>query len=141
MEAKNEQIIKATVSQFRAKSEMAFRNGMTNLLREATKYALEAHDLEHQRHPSSGDDYGWVLFHKGVYVDSEIYTPQGGVEMLGIHKVLRKVDIPTRGWVGVIMAHMKPMGYFSTDYEIEILELTKDEIRANFSRYFKPFMD
>lgn len=138
--AANEKVIANAFLRFRATREFVMSNGMRSLLREAVRYAIEVHDEEHQRHPSSGDDYGWVLFYKGKYVDSEIYTPQGGgAEMLGIHKVIRKVDVPTKGWVGVVMAHMKPMGYFSIDYELEVLARTADEVRANFDRHFKPF--
>lgn len=136
----NRKVIDSTVKQFKQSANIVFQKGMEDMLNYAVEFALHSHDEGHQQHLIQGDSYGWGLFHNSRLVSYKIVS-QVSKKKNQLLSAIRSVNVPnTKSWCGVIMAGMSPMGYFSTDYEIEILELTKDEIRANFSRYFKPFM-
>ena len=46
-------------------------------------------------------------------------------------------DLPSKGWVGVVMAGLEPANYFSVRYEMGMLDFAIQMTKQNFFQYFK----
>lgn len=136
----NNKTIKSAIANFKKSVSEGFQKGMENLLDYAVQYALDSHDEGHQQHLQQGDSYGWALYHNKKLVSYKIFS-QVAKRNNALYSELKNVEIPSpKCWCGVVMAGMDPISYFSADYELNILALTKEEIQANFYSYFKPYM-
>ena len=136
----NKKTIKEAVAKFRENAEGVFEKGMADLLDNAVQFALDSHDEGHQQHLKQGDSYGWALFRGKKMVRYKIFS-QVANKKNAMYHAMKSVDVPgSKTWCGVIMAGMTPVGYFSTDYELNIFALTKEEIKTKFDSYFKPYM-
>ena len=92
--------------------------GFTELLNAGVDYCLAEHDPQHQRHLETGDSYGWVLLYNGSEVNRRIYA-EGRAAEGNASRALDKVksSCPSTGWVGVVLAGVKPATYFNVRYE------------------------
>jgi hypothetical protein len=136
MKKANEQTIKNAFARLMADKDEIIRRGMYSLLEEAVKFALEIHDESHQTHIEIGDTYGWMLVHD--HKIEEIVTVATADNRGKATKALRSKlsKLPAKGWVGVVMAGLKPANYFSVTYEVGIINNTADMTRQKFSQYF-----
>ena len=135
--AKNEKTINAAFRRLQVRAFDRCREGMIRILREAVVYALEIHDMGHQRHLETGDSYGWGLWHNGKLIEISVTAKEGPVEG-DTNLMLSAYPVPSLGWVGVVMAGMKPQYYFATQYENEILTATAQMVLSNFLYFFQP---
>ena len=136
MKAKNSKTIDRAFSKFiNAKNEIIER-GMYELLEDAVKVALDLHDEEHPKHLEIGDTYGWLLMHNGFIKEAVVVSlPLNEGEAL--EKLRDEASqITELGWVGIVMAGMKP-NYFSLRFEEEVLDETIQITKDNFFDYFK----
>lgn len=133
----NEQVINNAFLRFRMTKEEIIRAGMYGLLESAVHVALEAHDDVHRAHIDLGDTYGWMLVHnRNIQELVVVSTPQNrGEATEQLQNAARRV--PSKGWVGVVMAGLQPAMFFSVDYEMGILDRTIQVTKQNFSQYFK----
>lgn len=134
----NKKVIEAAIKHFKEQTNVCFQKGMEDLLDAAVEFALASHDEGHQQHLIQGDSYGWALFRNKQFVSYKIFSRVRKKENELLQEMKTIQPPSSKCWCGVIMAGMQPVGYFSIDYELNIFELTKDEIKANFNRYFKP---
>lgn len=135
MAENNSKVISAAFARLRQSSEVRFRMGMELLMDYAMNAALENHDDRHQQHLVMGDTYGWIIFHDGVEVSRKVLGSGDG----DVSSRLGAVNHFGKGWCGVLMAGMAPMGYFNVLYEFVPLRQTIEDLKQNglSSRFFK----
>lgn len=138
MKKRNEQTIRNAFARLKADKDEIIRAGMYGLLENAVQSALAAHDISHQSHITLGDTYGWMLVHN--HRIEEISVVSTADNRGNATKMLRSKlkDLPAKGWVGVVMAGLKPANYFLVEYEENMLNYAKNVTWTNFSQYFKP---
>ena len=113
---------------------------MEKSLDSAVKYALAIHKQRGlHSHLELGDSYGWMLLHDGVIKSTRVWEGKKDVARgnvtLSFNSLADKA--PKKGWIGVVVAGMKPAHYFIVDYEIDILNETIAMTRDNFLKYFR----
>lgn len=136
MKKANEQIIRNAFARLKAQKEETIRSGMYGLLEDAVKFALDIHDERHQSHIEIGDTYGWMLVHN--HRIEEISVVATADNRGKATKMLRSklAKLPAKGWIGVVMAGLKPANYFLVSYEVGIINNTAQMTRQMFTRYF-----
>lgn len=134
----NDKTIERAFARLLSGERLSAERAMTDCLRAAVGHALEAHDERHRAHVESGDTYGWVLFHDGVAVGIEVHA--GGEAIGDVTERLLRMEGRVRrtGWVGVVMAGMRPSSFFSVDYEMDVMHdaaaMTARTFAQRFSR-------
>lgn len=129
---RNNRIIKDGFKKFVSFSDRMIERGFLSILPECVMFALASHDEEHHLHTDYNDFYGWALLHNGKEMKRWTNKPDkhGRVD-----EAVRSV--PDATWVGIIIAGMR--SYYSDDYEIAILNETRDTfVRGYWRRYFTP---
>lgn len=136
MKKANQQIIKNAFDRLKITKDEVIRTGMYGLLEDAVKYALEIHDERHQSHIQIGGTYGWMLVHNHKIEEIAVVATADnrGKAARMLRTKLRK--LPAKGWVGVVMAGLRPANYFSVTYEVGIINLTADLTKHTFTKYF-----
>lgn len=136
MKKKNERTIKNAFDRLKANKDEIIRSGMYDLLERAVWIALDAHDERHQSHIEMGDTYGWMLVHNGNIEEiSVVATDRNkGKTASMLRKKLK--ELPKKGWIGVVMAGLKPAKYFSVVYELGMLDYSKQMTEQDFLKYF-----
>jgi len=133
--------ITSAFERFRSSAELTMLTGMKAVLDAGVEYCLQEHDSVHRRHADHGDGYGWVLLHNGTEIERKLW---------GSDSLLRgnaddalnyvKSRASSDGYVGIILATVKPVTYFNALYEfIPMRAAIRDLKSDDFSRYFKAF--
>lgn len=137
MKKANSQTIRNAFARLKATKDEVIRAGMYGLLEDAVQIALDAHDEKHQSHIELGDTYGWMLVHN--HKIEEIAVVATSDNRGKATKMLRAKlkDLPSKGWIGVVMAGLEPAEYFSVIYELGMLDFSMQMTRQNFFQYFK----
>lgn len=135
---KNKDVIKNAFSRLVKTKDEVIETGMYDVLENAVKVALEAHNEAHQSHIQIGDTYGWMLVHNHRIVEISVVATDDnrGNATKQLRSKLR--DLPKEGWIGVVMAGMQPASYFSVAYELGTLEHARTITQLNFFQFFKP---
>lgn len=135
-QAQNSKTIEKAFKRFMDAEKETITSGMYGLLEDAVKVALDLHDEEHHKHLEIGDTYGWLLMHNGSVIEAVVVSlPENEGEALD--KLQEEAAFVTEtGWVGIVMAGMKP-NYFSVRFEEEVLDETIQITKDNFFDYFK----
>lgn len=113
------------------------RHALENMLDEAVACALDFHDMKHQMHIQLGDNYGWMIVYNGKEVKRKVKAAAGnyGEADQMLDRILSRVK--GKGWVGVVMAGLKPDNYYEIDYEIDIMEDVVSITPDLFNQFFK----
>lgn len=137
MSKANQQIINNAFARLKITKDEVIRAGMYGLLEDAVQIALAAHDERHQSHIELGDTYGWMLVHN--HKIEEILVVSTADNRGRATKQLRAklIDLPSKGWVGVVMAGLEPANYFSVTYETGMLDFAMQMTAQNFFQYFQ----
>lgn len=132
----NDKTIECAFARLLSSERSSAERAMTDCLRAAVSHALEAHDSRHRAHVESGDTYGWVLVHDGVAVDIEVHA--GGAAIGDVTDRLLRMEGRVRrtGWVGVVMAGMRPSSFFSVEYEMDVLHDAAAMTKRTFAQRF-----
>ena len=129
---RNKRIIDDAFKTLQKDADRLIERGFLAILPECVMYALASHDEEHHLHTDYNDFYGWALLHNGKEVARWTNKPDkhGRVD-----EAVRSV--PNETWVGIVIAGMR--SYFSDDYEIMILNDTRDTfVKHYWKKYFTP---
>jgi hypothetical protein len=137
MKKANQQIIKNAFARLSLSKDEVIRAGMYGLLEDAVQIALEAHDEKHQSHIELGDTYGWMLVHNHKIEEIAVVSTADNRGKATRQLRAKLKDLPSKGWVGVVMAGMQPANYFSVRYEIGMLDFSMQMTKQNFFQYFK----
>lgn len=136
----NARKIASAFERFRSASELTMLTGMKAVLDAGVDYCLLEHDDSHPRH-KEGDGYGWILLHNGVEVERKLYGTDA--ELRGnandsLNYVLSKS--PGQGWVGIVLASVKPATYFRIVDEFAMMRGAIRTLKSDdFSKYFKKY--
>lgn len=131
----NSRVIKAAFARLKAGEQSTVEAGMKSLLQEAMEYAIRTHDEKHPNHVQGKGDYGWVLMHDGRQIAIRTNAPDNsGPARAQLEKVAQSQGGGS-GWHGFLLAYM--LGYYSVDYEMNILYDTSAEIAVRFRQFFK----
>ena len=137
MKKANQIVIKNAFARLKAEKDEVISAGMYALLEDAVKIALDAHDDRHRSHIEIGDTYGWMLVHNHRIQEIAVTSTADnrGEATKKLRAKLR--DLPTKGWVGVVMAGLEPANYFSITYEMGMLDASLQITAQNFFEYFE----
>ena len=132
----NNDVINKAFKRLTMTKDEAIKAAMYGILEDAVQYALEIHDDSHPEHVAIGDTYGWMLVrnHK-IQEIAVVSTDNNRGEATDLLQRYLK-ELPTKGWVGVVMAGMAKPSFFSVRYEEKILGETVQITRQNFFEYF-----
>lgn len=137
MQKANQQVIKNAFARLKLTKDEVIRAGMYGLLEDAVQIALEAHDEKHQSHIEFGDTYGWMLVHNHKIEEIAVVATSDNRGKATKQLRAKLKDLPSKGWIGVVMAGMQPANYFSVRYEIGMLDFSMQMTKQNFFQYFK----
>lgn len=137
MKKANQQVIKNAFARLKLTKDEVIRAGMYGLLEDAVQIALEAHDEKHQSHIELGDTYGWMLVHNHKIEEIAVVATSDNRGKATKQLRAKLKDLPSKGWIGVVMAGMQPANYFSVRYEMGMLDFAIQMTEQNFFQYFK----
>lgn len=133
--------IASAFERFRSAAELSMLTGLKAVLDAGVEYCLQEHDDLHQRHAEEGDGYGWILLHNGSEVERKLYGTDS--ELMGnANDALNYVrgKSPSTGWVGIILATVKPITYFNAMYEFIPMRAGIRDLKSDdFNKYFKKY--
>lgn len=137
----NARKIASAFARSRTQIDLSLQAGMIELLERGVEYSLEHHDTIHWRHSESGDGYGWMLLYNGEERASRIFGNDSQLRENAREALtnVRGKYSGTQGWVGVVLAALKPAHYFQVLYEfIPMREAIRDIKSLDFNSIFKP---
>ena len=137
MKQANQQIIQKAFARLKSTKDEVIRAGMYGLLEDAVQIALDAHDEKHQSHIELGDTYGWMLVHNHKIEEIAVVATADNRGQATKQLRAKLKDLPSKGWVGVVMAGLEPANYFSVRYEMGMLDFAIQMTEQNFFQYFK----
>lgn len=137
MKQANQQIIKNAFARLKSTKDEVIRAAMYGLLEDAVQIALDAHDEKHQSHIELGDTYGWMLVHNHRIEEIAVVATADNRGQATKQLRAKLKDLPSKGWVGVVMAGLEPANYFSVRYEMGMLDFAIQMTEQNFFQYFK----
>lgn len=136
MKKRNDRVIENAFALMSAFKDETIRAGMYGLLEDAVQYALEIHDERHRSHIEIGDTYGWMLVHNHRIEEISVVATADNRGKASKQLRSKLAKLPSKGWVGVVMAGLRPANYFSVTYEVGIINKTAQMTRQRFSQYF-----
>ena len=137
MKQANQQTIKNAFARLKSTKDEVIRAAMYGLLEDAVQIALDAHDEKHQSHIELGDTYGWMLVHNHKIEEIAVVATADNRGQATKQLRAKLKDLPSKGWVGVVMAGLEPANYFSVRYEMGMLDFAIQMTEQNFFLYFK----
>lgn len=137
MKQANQQTIKNAFARLKSTKDEVIRAAMYGLLEDAVQIALDAHDEKHQSHIELGDTYGWMLVHNHKIEEIAVVATVDNRGQATKQLRAKLKDLPSKGWVGVVMAGLEPANYFSVRYEMGMLDFAIQMTEQNFFQYFK----
>lgn len=137
MKKANQQVIKNAFARLKSTKDEVIRAAMYGLLEDAVQIALDAHDEKHQSHIELGDTYGWMLVHNHKIEEIAVVATADNRGQATKQLRAKLKDLPSKGWVGVVMAGLEPANYFSVRYEMGMLDFAIQMTEQNFFQYFK----
>lgn len=137
MKQANQQVIKNAFARLKSTKDEVIRAAMYGLLEDAVQIALDAHDEKHQSHIELGDTYGWMLVHNHKIEEIAVVATADNRGQATKQLRAKLKDLPSKGWVGVVMAGLEPANYFSVRYEMGMLDFAIQMTEQNFFQYFK----
>lgn len=143
MIARNNTVISNAFASLTARKDQIIQEGFIRMMEAGLEYLLEAHDefrrKGHNIHWHNLDERetaGWMIFHDGVEVASGAQD-RGPLEGSVRDILLNLEGRPQNGWVGYLMSEMT-FDHYRVDYEIAWLLISSDNIKGNFSSFFRP---
>lgn len=136
-QAQNKRTIEQAFSRFRKEEEDIVREGMERVAKAGIAFLVEAHKQfrEGLSHPHEDDTMAYAVAHDGIIVVSNSYFG-GGDEIPGDARSKAEGLLSgTKGWTAIILSDME--GWYRIDWEMGFLHSSAEDIRDNFTKYFK----
>ena len=139
MKAKNSKTIQNAFKRFQANEAFALTDGLKSLMDAAVDYALHVHEARYlHSHLETGDSYGWAVGRQGQCIAIKVTqwndlpnTDAGITEKLR-DMAERYSSGKKNKYVGIVMAGMKPDGFYNFDIEVDVLEDTMNMVSGDF---------
>lgn len=153
----NEKKIRRLLEGSKLTKDIFLINLLPKVMHEAIEDALDIHkNQNHTLHLEIGDSYGWVLAKDGKNIAMEVFGEHGAVKgqyLDGESRVASAVSSELvkmasssgAGWHACLMAGMSTLNgefdYFSTRFEIDVLEMTSDMVKTEVSKSLRRLLD
>lgn len=133
--------IASAFERFRSASELTMLTGMKAVLDAGVEYCLQEHDNIHHRHADEGDGYGWILLHNGNELERKLWGTDSDLRNNASEALTYvKSKTSSEGYVGIVLATVKPVTYFNALYEFIPMRAGIRDLKSDdFTRYFKTF--
>ena len=133
--------IASAFERFRSASELTMLTGMKAVLDAGGEYCLQEHDNIHRRHADEGDGYGWILLHNGNELERKLWGTDSDLRSNASDALTYvKSKASSEGYVGIVLATVKPVTYFNALYEFIPMRAGIRYLKSDdFSKYFKTF--
>lgn len=142
MIARNNTVISNAFASLTARKDQIIQEGFIRMMEAGLEYLLEAHDAPiagkniFHHNEMEKETLGWMIFRDGVEVASG--TQDRGPLEGSVRDILLNLEgRPDTGWVGYLMSEMD-FNWYRVDYEISFLQYSADNIKGNFSTFFRP---
>lgn len=137
-QAQNKSTIARAFSRFRKEEEDIIREGMVTVAEFGMQYLIQAHKQfqEGLHHPEEDDTIAYAVGYNGTVIETGAHSGGGGdIPGDAMNKAAALLS-GTQGWSAIILSDME--GWYRVDWEMGFLHSSADEIRDNFTKYFKP---
>lgn len=133
--------IASAFERFRSASELTMLTGMKAVLDAGVEYCLQEHDNRHRHHADEGDGYGWILLHNGNELERKLWGTNSDLRNNASEALTYvKSKASSEGYVGIVLATVKPVTYFNALYEFIPMRAGIRDLKSDdFTRYFKTF--
>ena len=133
--------IASAFERFRSASELTMLTGMKAVLDAGVEYCLQEHDNIHRRHADEGDGYGWILLHNGNELERKLWGTDSDLRSNASDALTyAKSKASSEGYVGIVLATVKPVTYFNALYEFIPMRAGIRDLKSDdFRKYFKTF--
>lgn len=133
--------IASAFERFRSASELTMLTGMKAVLDAGVEYCLQEHDNRHRHHADEGDGYGWILLHNGNELERKLWGTDSDLRNNASEALTYvKSKASSEGYVGIVLATVKPVTYFNALYEFIPMRAGIRDLKSDdFTRYFKTF--
>lgn len=133
--------IASAFERFRSASELTMLTGMKAVLDAGVEYCLQEHDVRHRHHADEGDGYGWILLHNGTELERKLWGTNSDLRNNASDALTyAKTKASSEGYVGIVLATVKPVTYFNALYEFIPMRAGIRDLKSDdFSKYFKTF--
>ena len=148
---RNGQAIKRGLKWLRERTDVTIERGMRELLPYSMGVAIADHDNVHFGHRTTSNSYGVALLHYGEVVFLETNT-NGHHGHGNADEILRSQasNYSEYEWIGLVLADMTAERdesrknrtiFFDEEYELEVLQFTKEDIKYRYPNFFKRWPD
>lgn len=142
MQAKNAKTIENAFKRLASNEAFAITDGLKNLMDAAVKYALKVHEERYlYNHLETGDSYGWAVGRQGQCIAIKVTQwddlPSTDAKITDkLRTMAENASSNKNKYVGIVMAGMKPTGFYNFEIEEDVLDDTMNMIGGDFDRYF-----
>lgn len=143
MRSKNDKTIEKAFKRFASNEANAVTGGLKALLDAAVVYALQVHEERYlYNHLETGDSYGWAIGRQGQCIAIKVtqWEDLPTTDVSIVAKLKNMAEDMSSGkmhkYIGIVMAGMKPKGFYNIEIEEDVLDETIHMVETDFDRYF-----
>lgn len=142
MQTKNAKTIENAFKRLASKEAFAITDGLKALMDAAVVYALKVHEERYlHSHLETGDSYGWAVGRQGQCIAMKVTQwddlPTTDAKISDkLRAMAEDASANKNKYVGIVMAGMKPAGYYNIEIEEDVLDDTMNMVGGDFDRYF-----
>jgi hypothetical protein len=142
MKEKNAKTIENAFKRLAANEGFAITDGLKALMDAAVVYALRVHEERYLHgHLETGDSYGWAVGRQGQCIAIKVTEwtdlPSNNASITNkLRTMAENASTNKNKYVGIVMAGMKPTGYYNIEIEEDVLDDTMNMVSGDFDRYF-----
>jgi hypothetical protein len=143
MKTKNQKTIENAFRRFASNEGNAIVGGLKALLDAAVVYALQVHEERYlYNHLETGDSYGWAIGRQGQCIAIKVtqWEDLPSTDVGITEKLKSMAESLSSGkihkYIGIVMAGMKPKGFYNIEIEEDVLYETIHMVETDFDRYF-----
>lgn len=137
-QSQNRQVIKNAFKRLRQSEYDTVKAGAIAVAEAGLQYVIDAHEGSPymMHHLEEKDTMAYAVAYDGVIVAAKSH--EGGDSDLpgSAMGTAKSIVSQSHGWVIIVLSDMA--GWYRADWEVNFLNYSADEIRANFHKFFKP---
>lgn len=133
----NSKVIQRAFTRFKESAEGIISKGIIALAQAGLAYLVEAHDnhRDGMSHTEEDNTIGYAVSYNGTVIESGSFKG-GEADLPGdAEEEAKRLLAGSQGWVAIILSDME--GWYRADWEMDFLQYSADQVRANFHKFFK----
>lgn len=132
-------MIAKAFSRLASSEERIIGDGLKRLALTGLAFLVEAHDNHPaaHNHPEENDTMAYAVAREGAVIEAGAFSGGNSVPNSNAESKARALVAGTHGWVAVILSDMG-RDWYRVDWEMQFLQYSADQIRANFHKIFVP---